>query len=246
MILFGISTKGSKKFDSSPNNERILLFSLGGTETWYLISSKDQRVTTCFLDEVFTILLHQKILLYSLNLLGLSKKTEFLQCSTPQTVKGTALGLSLGHCSTGHERPHAVTVTISAERKLLLPPCCYIELLSTVLKQGKMVPFWSLQRSPSFVHQQSRRSPLSPLFSIKRKRYRQQVLCAKVLKWLKNIGRSYWRHKLLLHCLKLYCSYTKTPLNPYSAVKYFRKHFLASCPSAEENLHFYSVSACQH
>lgn len=108
-----------------------------------------------------------------------------------------------------------------------------------------MVPFWSLQRSPSFVHQQSRRSPLS-LFSIKRKRYRQQELCTRVLKWLKNIGGSYRLHKLLSHCLKLYSSCTKTPLNPYSAVKYFRKHFLASCPSTEENLHFYSVSACQH
>jgi len=58
VILFGISTKGSKKFDSSPNNERILLFSLGGTETWYLISSKDQRVTTCFLNAAFYLKLN--------------------------------------------------------------------------------------------------------------------------------------------------------------------------------------------
>lgn len=29
-------------------------------------------------------------------------------------------------------------------------------------------------------------------------------------------------------------------------MKHFEKHFLASCPSAQENLHFYSISACQH
>lgn len=52
VILFGILV-AVKTFTQAQTIKGLLLFSLGGREMCYLISSKDQRATTSFLNAAF-------------------------------------------------------------------------------------------------------------------------------------------------------------------------------------------------